>query len=42
VATACDDLVSLPLRGRLDSLNVSATAAVLLYEMLHQRLDTST
>ena len=42
VAAACDDLVSLPLRGRLDSLNVSATAAVLLYEILHQRLDTST
>jgi 23S rRNA (guanosine2251-2'-O)-methyltransferase len=42
VAAACDDLVALPLRGRLDSLNVSATAAVLLYEMLQQRLDTST
>ena len=42
VAEACDDLVALPLRGRLDSLNVSATAAVLLYEMLHQRLDTVT
>jgi 23S rRNA (guanosine2251-2'-O)-methyltransferase len=38
----CDDLVSLPLRGRVESLNVSATAAVLLYEMLQQRLDTST
>jgi 23S rRNA (guanosine2251-2'-O)-methyltransferase len=42
VAAACDDLVALPIRGRLDSLNVSATAAVLLYEILHQRLDTST
>ena len=42
VAASCDDLVALPLRGRLDSLNVSATAAVLLYEMLHQRLDTGT
>jgi 23S rRNA (guanosine2251-2'-O)-methyltransferase len=42
VAGACDDLVALPLRGRLDSLNVSATAAVLLYEMLQQRLDTVT
>jgi 23S rRNA (guanosine2251-2'-O)-methyltransferase len=41
VASMCDDLVSLPLRGRIQSLNVSATAAVLLYEMLHQRLDTS-
>ncbi len=42
VAAACDDLVSLPLRGRIESLNVSATAAVLLYEILQQRLDTST
>jgi 23S rRNA (guanosine2251-2'-O)-methyltransferase len=42
VAAACDALVSLPLRGRIDSLNVSATAAVFLYEILQQRLDTST
>jgi 23S rRNA (guanosine2251-2'-O)-methyltransferase len=38
----CDDLISLPLLGKVDSLNVSATAAVVLYEMLQQRLDTST
>ena len=37
VAAACDDLLSLPLRGRIESLNVSATAAVLLYEILQQR-----
>jgi 23S rRNA (guanosine2251-2'-O)-methyltransferase len=42
VASMCDDLISLPLLGRIESLNVSATAAVLLYEMLQQRLDTST
>jgi 23S rRNA (guanosine2251-2'-O)-methyltransferase len=42
VAAMCDDLVALPLRGRVASLNVSATAAVLLYEMLQQRLDAST
>jgi 23S rRNA (guanosine2251-2'-O)-methyltransferase len=42
VAAACDDLVSLPLRGRIESLNVSATAAVLLYEILQSRLDAST
>jgi 23S rRNA (guanosine2251-2'-O)-methyltransferase len=42
VADACDDLVSLPLRGRVGSLNVSATAAVLLYTILQSRLDTST
>lgn len=42
VAAACDALVSLPLCGRIESLNVSATAAVLLYEILHTRLDAST
>jgi 23S rRNA (guanosine2251-2'-O)-methyltransferase len=42
VASACDDLVSLPVRGRIDSLNVSAAAAVLMYEILQKRLDTST
>jgi 23S rRNA (guanosine2251-2'-O)-methyltransferase len=42
VASSCDALVSLPLNGRIDSLNVSATAAVLLYAILHRRLDTGT
>ena len=42
VAAACDDLVSVPLRGRIESLNVSATAAVLLYTILQSRLDMST
>ncbi|MGZ8649409.1 MAG: 23S rRNA (guanosine(2251)-2'-O)-methyltransferase RlmB [Solirubrobacteraceae bacterium] len=42
VAAACDDLVSIPLQGRIESLNVSATAAVLLYRILHSRLDMST
>jgi 23S rRNA (guanosine2251-2'-O)-methyltransferase len=31
VAKACDGLVSLPLRGQIESLSVSAAAAVLLY-----------
>jgi 23S rRNA (guanosine2251-2'-O)-methyltransferase len=31
VRETCDALVSLPLRGRIDSLNVGAAAAVLLY-----------
>jgi 23S rRNA (guanosine2251-2'-O)-methyltransferase len=42
VAAACDELVALPMLGRIDSLNVSATAAVLLYRILQFRLDTST
>lgn len=31
VAGACDALISLPLRGRIESLSVSAAAAILLY-----------
>ncbi len=31
VAAGCDELVSIPLRGRIESLSVSAAAAVLLY-----------
>lgn len=31
VAETCDGLISLPMRGHVDSLNVSAAAAVLLY-----------
>jgi 23S rRNA (guanosine2251-2'-O)-methyltransferase len=42
VRDGCDEVVALPIVGRIDSLNVSAAAAVLMYEILHQRLDTST
>ena len=37
VAKACDELVSLPLRGRVESLGVAAAAAALLYEILQAR-----
>ena len=37
VAAACDELVSIPRRGRIDSLNVSAAAAVLVYEIVQRR-----
>jgi 23S rRNA (guanosine2251-2'-O)-methyltransferase len=37
VRAMCDDVVSLPMRGRVDSLNVSAAAAVLLYGVLDAR-----
>ena len=40
VAKACDALVSLPVRGRIDSLNVSAAAAALLYGILRSREKT--
>lgn len=41
VAQSCDALVALPLRGRIGSLNVSAAAAALLYEILQRRLDSN-
>ena len=37
VAKACDELVSLPIRGRIESLNVSTAAAAILYGILQSR-----
>lgn len=37
VAAVCDELVALPLRGRIGSLNVSAAAAALLYGILQEK-----
>ncbi len=37
VASSCDQLVALPLKGRVGSLNVSAAAAALLYEIVRKR-----
>ena len=33
----CDFVVSIPMRGKVNSLNVSTAAAVLLYEAIKQR-----
>lgn len=38
VRERCDFLVSIPLRGRVSSLNASTAAAVLMYEILRQRM----
>jgi 23S rRNA (guanosine2251-2'-O)-methyltransferase len=38
VRRACDDSVAIPLAGKVESLNVSVAAAVLLYEARRQRL----
>jgi 23S rRNA (guanosine2251-2'-O)-methyltransferase len=37
VRRTCDDVVSIPLLGRVESLNVSVAAALLLYEARRQR-----
>jgi 23S rRNA (guanosine2251-2'-O)-methyltransferase len=37
VKESCDSLVSLPVKGRVGSLNVSTAGAVLLYEAVRQR-----
>jgi 23S rRNA (guanosine2251-2'-O)-methyltransferase len=37
VAKACDQLIGLPLLGRIESLGVSTAAAALLYEILQSR-----
>ena len=37
VADSCDFKVSIPMKGRISSLNASAAAAILLYEAVRQR-----
>ena len=37
VRSACDEAVSIPMAGRIESLNVSTAAAVLLFEAVRQR-----
>jgi 23S rRNA (guanosine2251-2'-O)-methyltransferase len=37
VAASCDELIALPVRGRIASLNVSAAAAALLYGILQEK-----
>lgn len=37
VSESCDFLVSIPMRGKVSSLNAGAAAAILIYEILRQR-----
>lgn len=38
VAESCDFMVSIPMKGHINSLNASNAAAILLYEVLRQRM----
>lgn len=37
ILSLCDDIVKIPMKGKVNSLNVSTAASVLLYEALRQR-----
>ena len=39
VKEKCDFVLSLPMRGKISSLNVSVAAGILLYEVARQRLN---
>ena len=38
---SCDFLISIPMKGKVSSLNASAAAAVVLYEAVRQRSQKS-
>ena len=37
VRESCDHIVSLPMKGRVSSLNASVAAGIVLYEVMRQR-----
>ncbi len=42
ISEKCHDRVRIPMRGRVNSLNVSASVAVVAYEVVRQRMEGST
>jgi 23S rRNA (guanosine2251-2'-O)-methyltransferase len=39
VAENCDFIVNIPMKGKIQSLNASAAAAIMIYEVVRQRLN---
>ena len=35
----CDILVTIPMKGKINSLNASASSAIVMYEVVKQRLN---
>lgn len=35
----CDDLVGIPMKGKVNSLNVSVAAGIMIYEAVRQRMN---
>ena len=41
VKESCDFIIRLPMKGKINSLNASAAAAITMYEVLRQRTENT-